>query len=190
MDHFTRGAQADAHRLLLKETFAHIEQQQIEAYRDLARESARLNNTQALFFMYNGMVFPEVSPNGTPIRGVHAKAPPLHYSLIEQFDTINGMRSNDMVYRISNFFSEVLEASCNNIVLEALLPPVLVGHLSSKLTAVAFTALNRGYATEYKPSELPSVDTTKKRISEIKSNYSAALEHLRHLLMDQLLLKT
>jgi len=177
---------AKAHRILLEETFIHIEQDLDERYFNLAKDSAIARGTTASFFMYNGEVYPKRTTNGTVIRTVKVVAPPLHYSLYDRFSEIAKYAQQINRTSVANFFSAVLSLSAHEIVLDELLPSVLTGVLRQKLGSDAYQFLNAGHPPFQKRTE--SLELTKANIVKIKEHYAETISYLREILVEQLLL--
>jgi len=177
---------AKAHRILLEETFIHIEQDLDERYFNLAKDSSIARGIIASFFMHNGEVYPKRSTNGTPIYKVKVLAPPLHYSLYDRFSEITKyLRQIDRT-SVANFFSAVLSSSAHGIVLDELLPSVLTGALRQKLGSDAYQLLDTGHPPFQKPTE--PLEVTKANIVKIKEHYAETISYLRETLVEQLLL--
>lgn len=177
---------AKAHRILLEETFIHIEQDLDERFFNLAKDSSVARGVTASFFMCNGEIYPKRSVNGTVIRNTRVFAPPLHYSLYDRFSEITRYMQQIDRTSVANFFSAVLSVSANNVVLDELLPSVLTGTLRQKLGSDAYTLLNAGH-NHFQRSTEP-LEVTKANIFKIKEHYAETISYLRETLVEQLLL--
>lgn len=181
--HVLNFVQGRAIDILNKAMFSHIEKINEEDYRALANSnSAKLNIPMANFFLYDGCIYPQTSPNGVPIRGVRVTAPPLHYSLIEQFDEIRKRVSAAGQNEFTNFFISVISISAHEMVLSEVLPTVLLNALKSGLPEGGFDLLNKGI-----PQLCMGPQVTKIALENLKDQWAPTIEKLRQTLMNQLL---
>jgi len=177
--------------ILLKETFSYIDQKMYKAYTALAVESAQLQGRprpqDALFFMYQGTVYPDRTPNNTSVAGLRVNALPLHYSLTAKLKEIQNMLESSDYVMIRNFFSAVLLHSYNSVVLNTFLPHILLSALQKEFTAEEYAAIDCG--TEPSAPTI-SPETTQNDIHMIQTHYTKAMEQLKNILMERFLLQT
>lgn len=173
--------------VLLNETFRCVEQQMHEGFVALAAKNAQMRNMKAQFFTTHGEVFPTKTPNGASITGIRVTAPPLHFTLIEEFDNIRAIKQRSNFTAIKNFYGDVLTISRNGIVLDALLPAVLVSSLRKKFNPGDYRRLDHGQSPHQYAVE--PIETTQENIQKIKDHYQFTIITLRDLLMDNLLLQ-
>lgn len=173
---------AKAVEILLEETFSCVDKIVHEAHVIIARKNAQLRNNNTSFFIYEGTIYPKCSSN-IPVR-----SQPLHYSLLEELDQANAIKDKADFTGIKNYFTAVISQSFYGSVLDALLPGVLVTQLREKFSNEEFSAINRGTNHASTPP-LWDIETVREGIVRIQSHYQDTIIHLRHLLMDKLLLQ-
>jgi hypothetical protein len=171
-----------AHQQLMNESFRYIQQVETEGLKELAIRNGIIRKTSAKHFFYLGEIHPQEPVTAAPMN--NANAPPLHYSLYEDYDNIMKRSGDSGIIDVSNYFRAVLSYSNNGIVLDALLPSILVNHLKEFFTDIEYDFINYGGAL----SERPSMDETKKNIEDIIQHYKGAIAILREMLMNKLLL--
>lgn len=180
-------------QILLTESFRYINQLAYEEQFALAQANARVRGVTASFFMYAGDIYPDKTKNGESVRLVNVVAPPLHYSLYEEFDAINKRSVHAGIMDVSNYFRAVLSYSVNGIVLDELLPAVLVNALKGEFTDEEFSLINYGVYTAQIPRIMAitgwePIEATRKTIEDIKRHYANTILILRDQLMNKLLL--
>lgn len=173
---------------LLNETFSHIHQQQYKQYTALAQTNSQIQKTHVKnvqFFMYNGIIYPPRTKGGLSVTSqVTVFAPPLHPTLNKKFETIQEMDKAAGYNSIRNFFISVLNASCNNIVLDKFIPSILLTSLQKRLGEEEFKILNYGVFMLDEP-----IETTKGNIKKIEEHYADSIVLFRELLIQQFLLQ-
>lgn len=168
-------------KVLLDETFSHINKEIHEIYVTLAKENSLLRNIESVHFLYDGIVYPTRNVNGTiksnkTIPGL----PTLHYSLLEDLDKANRLSADAGFNYIKNYFVAVITHSYNGLVLDALLPAMLINTIKRELSPEEFYVINN--------TAEPLVDT-KINIARIKNHYSETIINLRKVMIDKLLLE-
>lgn len=172
---------------LTKQTFEHIHNYKHREYVKLANENCHLRNIHpADFFMHDGVVYPDRTANGTPIRGRNVRAIPLHASLLDKFDTINDLLNDEVETTLKNLFAKILETSTNGLVLSKLLPTILLNDLKAHLTDAEFEFIDQGWAAS--KLETQSDIVVEGATKMIQVTYEDAFNKLRRVLMDRLLL--
>jgi hypothetical protein len=172
--------------ILMEEAFSYIEDMKYNEHVIIAKNNALVRKVSAEFFMYKGGVYPTKDRNGTSIKTVAVIAPPLHFSLMQEFDDLEQLNEKADKTVIKNFFIEVLSKSCNGIVLKEFLPSVLITRLKGALANGDYHAIDFG-TLEGKPIE--DVEITKMHIAHIQKHYGEVVTILRNLLMERFLLQ-
>lgn len=178
------GIKAKCVVLMLKEIFTHIHQEIYEGHVALVKENNQLRNTQALFFSYNGMIYPFKTPNGSAVP-TKVVAPPLFCTLIDKLDKVNKTLENADENRIKNFLTMVMTNSFHGMTLKACLPQVLINHLEAELSPAEFKFADKGALHGPIPQ---TVEDTQCAIDLIHEHYGDTMQYLREVLMDKLLL--
>lgn len=174
-------------QLLTTESFRYLNQMSYQECTELARENAIIRGVNgARYFMYAGLIYPDKSKVGDPMRLVNVVAPPLHYSLYERFDEITKRTEHAGLTDVSNYFRAVISYSINGVVLDALLPAILVNKLREEFTVEEFSLINDG--DPQPANRWESVDVTLQTIEKIKIHYASTIRALRDMLMDKLLM--
>jgi hypothetical protein len=189
--------QQKALKILLKDTFSLIYDKQYKAYSALAKENAILHNMRyperILFFTYGGDIYPNCTPNGTPVNKLIVLAPFLHHSLFTKRKEIADLLDHSQYNSIRNFFIAVLKESNYGIVLNTFLPNVLINVLQKELDKNEYLVLNYGDALEPGTTGLSgfktTVEETKQHIENIHQHYDKTKEQLKNILMERFLLQ-
>lgn len=167
---------------LMEETFSHVSQSVNEAHGSLAQENDVIRKTNMGFYMHNGKIFPQKQDK----KLTSGRIPSLHYSLFENFGTIEGLWEKAGYTAIRTYFVTVLSNSFNSVVLEAMLPDILINKLRSEFSTLEFKLLNQGF---HDGEPVESVGETWENVYKIKEHYQQTIVHLRNTLMDNLLLQ-
>lgn len=178
------GIKARCVDLMLKEIFTHIHQEIYEGHVALVQENNHLRNTQALFFSYNGLIYPYKTPNGSAVP-TKVVAPPLFVTLIEKLDKVNKILEDADENRIKNFLSTVMVNSFHGLTMKACLPQVLINYLEGELSPMEFKFANYGALHGAVPQ---TKEETQCAIELIHEHYGDTMQYLREVLMDKLLL--
>ena len=188
MSESVNSLKEEALQLLLKESFRHINRMAYEDFSELARKNANIRNINAGFFLFAGEVYPHKDNIGTPVRSNPIAAPPLHYSLFEEYDAIVKRTNSSGMTKLCNYYRAVLSASINGIVLDELLPTILVSSLKHAFTKEQYSLINCGVSDVQ--SRWQPIEDTRKVIEDIKKHYMDTIIILRNMLMDKFLLSS
>jgi hypothetical protein len=161
---------------LCDEVFTYIDQTINESFTVLAKENAKIRGCNSSHFMYKGTIYPKYPKTGNYSM--------LHVSLYSTLDEILKQEQESGKEDIKNFFSAVLSASANGIVLDALLPTILVNSLKRSMPELAYQSIDKS-----PPNKIISIDTTRTDIIAIKIHYAKTIERLREVLMEKMLLQ-
>jgi hypothetical protein len=164
--------------ILMRETFDHIQQEQFSRYNELVVKNNRIHKTKGQYFCYEGTLYP-VTDQLTSTSITY-----LHWSLLEEFTEIQKLLTDSFYKSVKNYFTAVIGASCNSLVLTALLPDLLVCTLKKQLNSTLFSIIDCGIPNTQEPKEY-----TLTAISNIKKYYPNELKQLHSILMDKLLLQ-
>jgi len=159
---------------LCDEVFTYIDQTINESFTVLAKENAKIRGCNSSHFMYKGTIYPKYPKTGNYSM--------LHVSLYSTLDEILKQEQESGKEDIKNFFSAVLSASANGIVLDALLPAILVSSLKRSTPELAYQTINM--SDKWIP-----IETTRTDIVAIKIHYAKTIERLREVLMEKMLLQ-
>lgn len=173
----------EAIHVLLEETFTHIHSEMQERYIALARKNALLCRSTDLRFLYVGTVYP---PTDVPTIPYGSRIPSLHYSLMNELDTINKAVTQADYHYIKNFFIAAISQSHNAIVLDALLPSVLINALKHRFGSYNFKMLDTGIVGGLQQEP---ISLTRQNIKAIQDHYKETIATVQHMLMDKLLLQ-
>jgi hypothetical protein len=171
--------------ILITETFSYMDAQLDEQFRALAKENQALTGIPDDRYLYDCMLFPIDSRDGV-ISNIPSTA--LHYSLYEKHKALYRELESVSRIHICNYFTAVVNASYNNLVLHQLLPSILISTLQQKLTTEDYDSINRGSIFNHQQLAI-SVGTTEAAIQDIKNNYKTAIGILKKVLMDKFLLQ-
>jgi hypothetical protein len=175
--------QEDAVQVLMDETFEHVEREMNEQYQALGKRNAQLNYATETKFMYAGTLYPT---GGARSTAYGKRIPILHYSLLNELETINKSLTQDDFHYIKNFFIAAVSQSHNAIVLDALLPVVLVNALKAKLSWTRFKVLDTGV---YGGLQQEPISVTRQNIQNLQEHYKSVIARVQCMLMDKLLLQ-
>jgi hypothetical protein len=170
--------------ILLAETFRHINSTAQELYQSLGKANARLLYTSETRFINKGIVYPPTNVSTIPYG---SQIPTLHYSLLNELDTINRLVAQADYYYVKNFYAAVISQSHNSIVLDGLLPSILVNALKLALPTHDFKSIDMGV---YVGVSQEPLSVTQQNIQKIKDHYHNTITTIQHLLMDKLLLQS
>lgn len=176
--------QVEAIDKLLTETFEHITSTTYEQYVALGKRNAELLGEHNFRFLYNGIIYPPNSNN--TYRSGYTHIPTLHYSLLNDLDTINNILVQTDYPYIKNFFIAVISQSHNRLVLKEFLPTVLINFLKLRLGEPTYNILDTGV---YGSLEQEPISVTRDNIQNIRQHYTKVILTLKCLLMDKLLLQ-
>lgn len=176
--------------LLLKETFSHRDQNAYHDYVQLAIENKKVKGItqhgKTVFFMYQGTVYPDRTPDGLNIKTIKVNAPVLHWSLIEKLDNINKLVNSSDRITIRNFFASVLSSSFNKIVLDTFIPNILISDLRKEFSNYQYDLIDFGSETR---TPFEPIEVTQQKIVEIQQHYAGAIILLKDILMERFLLQ-
>jgi hypothetical protein len=167
--------------ILLDESFKHVQNKLKKIHGDIARKNASIRGISATYFVYDGIIYPNNQTHTTSTGYI----PPLHYSLLEEFDKTTRMMEEAGYTTIKNFFIAILENARHPKVLEELLPQVLVNKLRTEF-GDEFVSVSQG---NWDNMQSESLELANKRIIHVKENFEECIVMLRNLLMDKLLLQ-
>jgi len=179
-----------AREILLKETFSYIDKKMYNAYSVLAKENAQVlglrHPERILFFLQNGTVYPNRTPNGQSVYTLQVLAPILHYTLIDRMHKIQSTLEDAGYTQVKNFYSAIISNSFNNIVLDTFVPQVLLSKLKDELYEAEYKVIDLGSMNQ---TPAQSIRITECNIQMIKEHYRETIVLLKDILMERFLLQ-
>lgn len=175
-------------QVLLDDTFSYVQNKMRHAYRDLARQNGFHLFAQHTceFFMYDGDIYPDQTRDGIKTQNVNVFSPPLHPQFFIQFDQIFRTLEDHNYNLIKNLYTAVLSNSHNRMVLKEFLPSTLLGNLQNALGHADFYALDFGTTDRI---AMEHENQTRENIQRLKEHYHGAIQKIKELLMERLLLQ-
>lgn len=166
----------------MEETFSYIKEVAHTEYEQIALENSKVRQNNDKFFLFDGIVYPRVTPSGVSVDNIHVSVSPLHYSLMERFSEVQDTLEDTNSVSIKNFFIDVLAISAQNLVLSTFLPSVLISKLKKDLEPFQYKILDAGDASI-------ELDTVNHNVAVMNNHYASTIELLRSTLMERFLLQ-